>query len=63
MVVVLCFCFGSSIEEFGVKNELGFVWFGGVFFYFFFFFDPYSLSDHNLAIRSPNLVIPGWDET
>ena len=35
VVVVLCFCFGSSMEEFGVKKELGFVWFGGVVLFFF----------------------------
>ena len=34
VVVVLCFCFGSSMEEFGVKNELGFVWFGGAVRFF-----------------------------
>ena len=39
------------MEEFGVKKELGFVWFGGAIL---FFFDPCSLSDHNLAIRPPN---------
>ena len=49
---VSCFCFGSSMEEFGVKNELGFVWVGGVVC--FFFFNPFSLSGHNLAIRLPN---------
>ena len=40
------------MEEFGVKNELGFVWFEGAAR--FFFPDPYSLSGHNLAIRPPN---------
>ena len=35
------------MEEFGVKNELGFVWVGGVVR--FFFFDPCSLFGHNLA--------------
>ena len=39
------------MEKFGVKNELGFVWVGGVVR---FFFDPCSLSSHNLAIRPPN---------
>ena len=52
VVVVLHFCFRSSIEEFGVKNELGFVWFGGAVH--FFSSDPCSLSGHNLAIRPPN---------
>ena len=40
-----------------MKNELGFVWVGGVV-RFFFLFDPCSLSDHNLAIRPSNRVIP-----
>ena len=40
------------MEEFGVKNELGFVWFGGAVC--LFFPDPCSLSGHNLAIRPPN---------
>ena len=40
------------MEEFGVKNELGFLWFGGAVC--FFSSEPYSLSDHNLAIRPPN---------
>ena len=39
-----------------MKNELGFVWVGGVV-HFFFLFDPCSLSSHNLAIRPPNRVI------
>ena len=26
VIVVLCICFGSSMEEFGVKNELGFLY-------------------------------------
>ena len=41
------------MEEFGVKNELGFVWVEGAV-RFFFLFDPCSLSGHNLAIRPPN---------
>ena len=32
------------MEEFGVKNELGFVWFGGAIH--FFSSDPCSLSSH-----------------
>ena len=36
MVVVLCFCFESSMEEFGVKNEFEFVWFEGVVIFFSF---------------------------
>ena len=39
------------MEEFGVKNELGFVWVEGVVL---FFFHPCSLSGHNLAIRLQN---------
>ena len=33
------------MEKLGVKNELGFVWFGGVVYFF---------SSHNLAIRPSN---------
>ena len=40
------------MEEFGVKNELRFVWLGGAVF--FFFSRPFSLSGHNLAIRPSN---------
>ena len=39
------------MEKLGVKNELGFVWFGGVVH---FFSDPCYLSSHNLAIRPSN---------
>ena len=39
------------MEEFGVKNELRFIWVGGAVF---FFFDPCSLSGYNLAIGPPN---------
>ena len=39
------------MEEFGVKNELGFVWFGGVVHFCLY---PCPLSSHNLAIRPPN---------
>ena len=39
------------MEDFGVKNELGFVWFEDAIH---FFSDPCSLSNHNLAIRPPN---------
>ena len=35
------------MEEFGVKNELGFVWVGGAVL---FFSDPCSLSGYNLVI-------------
>ena len=38
--------------EFGVKNELGFVWFGGAIL--LFSFDPCTLFGHNLAIRPSN---------
>ena len=34
VVVVLCFCFGSSMEEFGLKNEFGFVRVGGAIRFF-----------------------------
>ena len=42
------------MEEFGVKNEIGFVWVEGAVRYFFFLFDPCSLFGHNLVIRPPN---------
>ena len=41
------------MDDFGVKNELGFVWVGGAV-HFVFLFDPCSLFGHNLAIRPPN---------
>ena len=40
------------MEEFRLKNELGFVWFGGDIY--FFSFDPCSLFGHNLVIRPLN---------
>ena len=39
------------MEEFGVKNELGFVWAGGAVR---FFFRPLLFVWHNLAIRPSN---------
>ena len=39
------------MEEFGVKNELGFIWFGGAVR--FVSSDPCSLYGNNLAIRPP----------
>ena len=39
------------MEEFGVKNELGFVWVEGADR---FFFNPCSLFGHNLVMRPPN---------
>ena len=36
-----------------MKNELRFVWLGGVV-HFFLLPNPCSLFDHNLAIRTPN---------
>ena len=40
------------MEEFGVKkNELGFLWVGGVVRFFFY---SCSLYSHNLAIKPPN---------
>ena len=39
--------------DFGVENELGFIWVEGAV-RFFFLFNPCSLSGHNMTIRPLN---------